>query len=474
MRKVAGRVAMGLAAAVAVGAVASQALGQGGAIAVSERPVRVVPTGDAAVEPHAPPNTLNAQYAALSASRPVPSRGPSGPAVEIAPQIVEAAGAFAAYMRKAGAIDPKFVDGGQVAKAVTAGSGYEIGQFQQGMVAYAALAALQEPGFVQSVYDLGRDARDRDALSAQLLADPRAALEIEGAGEAAATVGGVLAHMGAELVKSGHGVKQAAYDVQRQAWSKEAAPDPQARLAEAKRISAARTSLTEQDTDTLIQAVVALRKAGGAVGGRAAAPSPVLVKGLALAALAVLGRAGEADMDRLEPLLGDAKSADCMKMAKLNLYQCLAVAGPHYEHAYCLAQHALTDTGQCVVSAAGQSAIPARVQAVSAPKRPRSVSVPIALGSPAGPERSGAYARPPVQPGPRQDPQPAAEVAPFPEPEAEGGDRYAEADSPGLYEDRADSYRRYDRYERGEGGDRWDRQDYDPYAAPELAYRYSR
>ena len=38
-------------------------------------------------------------------------------------------------------------------------------------------------------------------------------------------------------------------------------------------------------------------------------------------------------------------------MAKLNLYQCLASAGPHYEDIYCLGQHAMIDPGQCVVDA---------------------------------------------------------------------------------------------------------------------------
>jgi hypothetical protein len=41
----------------------------------------------------------------------------------------------------------------------------------------------------------------------------------------------------------------------------------------------------------------------------------------------------------------------CLKMAKLNLYQCLASAGPHYEDIYCLGQHAMIDPGQCVIEA---------------------------------------------------------------------------------------------------------------------------
>jgi hypothetical protein len=42
-----------------------------------------------------------------------------------------------------------------------------------------------------------------------------------------------------------------------------------------------------------------------------------------------------------------------MGSAKLNLYQCLAVARPHYEDAFCLGQHALMDTGRCMIRASG-------------------------------------------------------------------------------------------------------------------------
>jgi hypothetical protein len=52
-------------------------------------------------------------------------------------------------------------------------------------------------------------------------------------------------------------------------------------------------------------------------------------------------------------MLGDAGSQKCLDMAKLNLYQCLAVAKPHYEDVFCLGQHALADTGECMLYAAG-------------------------------------------------------------------------------------------------------------------------
>ena len=75
-------------------------------------------------------------------------------------------------------------------------------------------------------------------------------------------------------------------------------------------------------------------------------------KALALAAESVLGRAHGSDRARLSPLLTETSSAWCLRMAKLNLYQCMAVAGPQYEDMFCLGQHAMMDTGTCVDQAA--------------------------------------------------------------------------------------------------------------------------
>jgi hypothetical protein len=71
---------------------------------------------------------------------------------------------------------------------------------------------------------------------------------------------------------------------------------------------------------------------------------------VALAALSVLGEARQA-----HALMSEPRSASCLRMAKLNLYQCLASAGPHYEDIFCLGQHAMIDPGQCVVEATGAS-----------------------------------------------------------------------------------------------------------------------
>ena len=59
-------------------------------------------------------------------------------------------------------------------------------------------------------------------------------------------------------------------------------------------------------------------------------------------------------------------------MAKLDLYQCMAVAGPQYEDIYCLGQHALADTGQCVDQAAHGGADSSVAMLSPRPQRRRS------------------------------------------------------------------------------------------------------
>ncbi len=178
---------------------------------------------------------------AACASTPV-SKGGGGPAsAQVDRRLETQAAAFESFMRNARGIDATFANPAAVAEGLRIGSGYEPRQLEAGMVAYAALAALQEPKFVAGVRKAAQD-------------------------------------------KSGKGLA--------------------ARLA-------ARPDL---------------------------AASPVVSRGLAVAALSVMGESGRAGA-----LMSEPRSGMCVRVAKLNLYQCLAAAGPYYEDIYCLAQHAMLE-----------------------------------------------------------------------------------------------------------------------------------
>ena len=88
------------------------------------------------------------------------------------------------------------------------------------MIAYAAMAALQEPRFVAGV----RAGRDRGELARRLAANPQAALDLPGADAAAGRASGALYAQGEALADEGRKVKKAAYSVQHQAWSKAKRP----------------------------------------------------------------------------------------------------------------------------------------------------------------------------------------------------------------------------------------------------------
>ena len=375
------------AALALLGSASGQAFGQNQPIDVQPAPVhQVIDSEDEGAPPGLPAaNGGERSVAAPEAAAPPPAADP-GPRVSISRRVVDAAGAFDGYMHRASAIKADFNNGATVAHAVALGSVYEPGQLQQGIIAYAALVALQDPLFVQAVQDAASDPQSREAFAARLVDEPQWVLMAGAARRAATRVSAVLGHMGAELVVAGAAVKQASYDLQAQDWSKGAIVGGDERLARIKAQSAVPVSLLPADQVHLIGGLAAYRSAGAASQGEAETATAVVTRGMALAALAVLGKAGDDQGQRVDALLADPLDAQCLKMAKLNEYECLAVAGPHYENLFCLGNHAMMETGKCIVSAAGgvQDALLTQTDR-------RSVLVPVAMTTDQGPERSDAF-----------------------------------------------------------------------------------
>ena len=258
------------------------------------------------------------------------------PSVQATPSTLTAeASVFEGYMRRARSIDASFSGPRDVSDALQAGASHEPRQFESGMIAYAALAALQEPRFVDAI----RANPNRAELARRLASDPALALDLPGGEAAAARAAGALESQGQALREQGLRVKRAAYSVQHQAWSKKTVPNPGSRLARVKALSSEPFRASPGDSARLYEAM--------AQGGRRGGPAgPAVTRALAVAALNVLGEPGQG-----HALMSDPRAAACLKIAKLNLYQCLAAAGPQYEDIFCLGQHAMADTGQCVVEA---------------------------------------------------------------------------------------------------------------------------
>jgi hypothetical protein len=174
-----------------------------------------------------------------------------------------------------------------------------------------------------------------------------------GSASAAGLVIAALGDDGRKLLNEGRTVHQAAYDVQHQAWSKADVPGRDSRLALAKELSS-QTGLGEVAETQRLQTAVA---GPGQMGLTAQSADPPytseVIHSLAVAALAALGYADDRSLGQVMPILAEPNGAVCLNMAKLNLYQCLAVARPHYEDVFCLGQHALEDTGHCLMKGAG-------------------------------------------------------------------------------------------------------------------------
>lgn len=289
---------------------------------------------------------------------PPPSPPPMPPAISLSTAVIQDAVVFQRYIDRTSAISPAFKGPDDVSGALGQASTISSEQLLRGEIAYAAIAALQDPPFVASVRAFAGDPQARQQMTARILDDPDYAVALGGSDTAAALAATALLPQGRRLFDAGTAVKQAAYDIQSQSWSNEPVADRPGRLANAKNggLSAGTASMDE---------IAALRAA--AIGQTpmplrrpdiAAAPPypPVIVRGLAIAALAALGEGGDDNLVSLAPIMTDAPTATCLTTAKLNLYQCLAVARPNYEDIFCLGQHAMMDPGQCLMIAAGAPA----------------------------------------------------------------------------------------------------------------------
>ncbi len=275
------------------------------------------------------------------------------PPITLSSTLVERASAFRGYMARAGAISPDFQNGDQIQSAVKVGVAYEPKQLLSGVIAYAAVIALQDPTFVGSVRAFAADPAQRQQVIAQLVADPAYAASFKGSDTAAGLVIDTLGAEGLKVFTAGKAVKQAAYDVQHSSWSKATVADRDGRLAYAKTMSAIPALGESGDVNTLQQASVGAQPLTLTPRSASAPYQPVVLRGMAVAALAALGAAGDNNLPTIEAVMADPTSAMCLNMGKLNLYQCLAVSKPHYEDVFCLGQHILMDTGQCVIKASG-------------------------------------------------------------------------------------------------------------------------
>ena len=295
---------------------------------------------------------------ASCAQPPKPPPPAPPPPVSLSSRLIEQASAYRAYVEHGAAISPAFASGQQVSDSVRIGASYQPDQLLRGAIVYGAIAALQDPAYVAGVRAYTVDATQRQKIAFEIIKDPAYAAGITGSASAAGLVRAALGEDGRKLLDQGRQVKQAAYSVQKSAWSKQEVAGRDARLAMAKQLATQPVLGETAETARLQQASVGAAPLGLTASPATAPYSPLVVRSLALAALAALGYADDAALDSVTPLIADPTTATCLNMSKLNVYQCLAVAKPYYEDVFCLGEHIIADTGACLIKGAGLTVPP--------------------------------------------------------------------------------------------------------------------
>ena len=289
-----------------------------------------------------------------------PPPPPPMPDIGMGQRLIGDAAAFEDYMRKSALISPAFTDAAGVQQSLRAGAAYQPAQFVRGEVAYAALAALQDPTFVEAVRAAGQTPEQRYDIVRGVFTSPSYALAFKDAAGAAGLAKQALTGEGMRLFDAGKAVSLAAYSIQHQPWSLQDVPAREERLAAVKTLSAS-PRLADPDVTLTMQRAASGQPTLGLTADPAHLPySPLLVRAVALAALAAIGQAGDDQVVNLSWLTDDYFTDHCLAHAKNELNVCLSVAKPNYEDIFCLGQHAMNTTGACVVQGAG-GAVPLEI-----------------------------------------------------------------------------------------------------------------
>lgn len=334
------------------------------------------------------------------------------PPIALNASVAEAASVYMTFARDMAALEGGFTSPDQIQAALRQGSTYDPDQISRGLVAYASILALQSPEFVSGVRRLGVDFPTRQKLVADIVADPAYASTLPGA-EAAA--GLVMTALGADisaLGRAANSIENDAYAIQarydpRRSWGVAEVVDRQGRLDAAKSRSTPVLPSAEE-TSRLLEAAHSGSGLPVTGGPRKPPYPPAVVNGLALAALAALGYAGDNARANTDALQYDFVSQRCLSMSKLNLFQCLAASRPNYEDMFCLGRHIVRDLATCARGAA----MPAAVVTVSdvipeAAPAPRAAPPIVITPVPARPITVTPVPPSPTRPATSPDPAPA-------------------------------------------------------------------
>jgi len=341
---------------------------------------------------------------ATDESPPVPAPAPAGPPVALSPVLSDAASVYVDYVDMVKGLDRNFPDEASVQAKLTETSSFEPSQLGRGIVAYGAIVAMQEPSFRASLRAYAANPATRREMVNRLLADYSYVTAIAGSDMAARRVIMALASDGQMIYQTGAAVKQSAYDIQKQSWATKPIAKREERMALAKKNAVTLRSVASDESARLLSAALngqGLSKTEPdesafattkptkpkTITAEEALSTPTtngidhyaqpytssVYRALTLAALSLLGETHSERQDWLDQSLNASDGPSCLGLSKLNLYQCLAVAKPHYEDIFCMGQHVLMDTGQCLAKASSRTVSFAPIMVFNADSNPKAV-----------------------------------------------------------------------------------------------------
>jgi hypothetical protein len=263
-----------------------------------------------------------------------------------------------------------------IEESLTNLGGQNVDQLSSGWIAYSALVASQNPQFRSAVRDI-EGFYGRDSLMLGLRNDIRYARTLEGGTSAVTSSLSAIEADSRRLKGAGAYVKEQAYSLQGAGWAKAKIASTDALINRMKSTALSgrpvranlRTAFSAPDIDSVLvragqQGAPSLWEgvstAAGAIrfptikaaySGRAArirhGKEPIADKIATLAAYRILGD-GAAPASELRNAMNERSTSACLKMAQLNLQQCVAAAHKQYEVPFCIGEHALTDVGECI------------------------------------------------------------------------------------------------------------------------------
>ena len=250
------------------------------------------------------------------------------------------------------------------------------GQLSSGWLAYAALIASQDEAYRAAVRDIS-SYYGAESFTRGLRNDPRYARSLEG-GKSAVT--SALVATDADVTRINHAgayVKEQAYSLQASGWAKARIGNTDQMIETIRTAALSGRSAAPEFVSALGTPDMGglLKRAGsdGAVSlwdgvstaaeavrvpvlpikydGRSAriraGKEPIADRIATLAAYRILGEEASTP-DELYTAMSERQTQGCLKMAQLNLHQCVAAAHKQYEVPFCIGEHALLDVGGCI------------------------------------------------------------------------------------------------------------------------------